>query len=213
MISTLKIGYDTYTLKASLHTFLNYKALFGHDLLDDLSLAEKELKGSHDDKCDGSIIYLQVLYALIEEGNGAEMPFLEWLEQLDTINLPEIVETVTDLITATMKPDKRNRTTASVTDEFASSMTIEEISVMLLETGMNLSDFHDITFGMALNILWEQTRSLRRRRGERVEDPERTYKIMKANLPALTELHDKGKVSDEEYEEYIRKIREWESDS
>lgn len=213
MISTLKIGYDTYTLRASLHTFLNYKALFGHDLLDNLSEAEKELKGSHDDKCDGSIIYLQVLYALIEEGNGAEMPFLEWLEQLDKINLPEIVKAVTSLITSTMKPDKRNRTTASVADEFASSMTIEEISVMLLEAGMNLSDFHDITFGMALNILWEQTRSLRRRRGERVEDPERTYKIMKANLPALTELHDKGKVSDEEYEEYIRKIREWESDS
>lgn len=84
---------------------------------------------------------------------------------------------------------------------------------MLLEAGMNLSDFHDITFGMALNMLWEQTRSLRRRRGERVEDPERTYKIMKANLPALTELHNKGKVSDEEYEEYTRKIREWESDS
>lgn len=214
MTSTLKIGYDTYTLKASLHTFLNYKALFGHDLLDDLSEAEKELEAKeHDNKCDGCIIYLQVLYALIEEGNGAEMPFLEWLEQLDQINLSEIVKAVTGLITSTMKPDRRNRMKTSVTDEFASSMTIEEISIMLLETGMNLSDFHDITFGMALNMLWEHTRSLRRRRGERVEDPERTYKIMKANLPALTELHDKGKVSDEEYEEYTRKIREWESDS
>ena len=212
MTTTIEIG-DTYILKASLHAFLNYKALFGHDLLDDLSLAEKELKGSDDEKCDGSIIYLQVLYALIEEGSGTGKPFLQWLEKIDTINLPDIVQTVTDIITATLKPDRKNRTKESVTDEFASTMTIEEISIMLLETGMNLSDFRDITFGMALNMLWEYNRSLRRRHGERVEDPERTYKIMKANFPALTELHEKGKVSDEEYNRYKNFIEAWESDS
>lgn len=206
---------ETYILKASLHTFLSYKAFFGTELLDDLAQAKKNLDSKeHDDQCDGCLTFMQVLYVLINEGEGIDEPFLDWISNIDSnhINLPEIVSVVSDIYTKTIRPDKKNRSKNSIKDEFASTMTIEEMSDMLLGMGVRISDFHDITFGMAINMLWEHVRSDKRKCGEKVEDLERRYKIMKANLPALTELHDAGKVSDEEYERYRKEIEAWESD-
>ena len=214
MKKSFKINDEWYVLDASLFTFISYKKLFGTDLLNDLEKAEKMLNSGYDERCDGCIIYLQALYVLIAEGNSdPELPlFVDWVAGFNKIKLPEIVKIITDLYTQTTRPDRKNRTANTHIDEFASGMSIEELADMLLEMGVSIADFHDITFGMALNMLWEHSRSLRRRRGEKVEDPERTYKIMKANLPALTELHDAGKISDEEYNGYINRIKLWESD-
>lgn len=82
----------------------------------------------------------------------------------------------------------------------------------LFTVGMTVKDFHDITFGMAMNMLWEKHRSIARASGEQSSDPEKQYRIMKANLPALEELYREGRVSEEKYKAYIRKLEEWESE-
>lgn len=83
---------------------------------------------------------------------------------------------------------------------------------MLLSTGATIRDMHDITYGMAINMLMEKSRLTAAARGKETADPEKQYNIMKANLPALERMHKEGKVSDERYYAYIRSLEEWESD-
>lgn len=83
---------------------------------------------------------------------------------------------------------------------------------MLLSTGATIRDMHDITYGMAINMLMEKSRLTAAAGGKETADPEKQYNIMKANLPALERLHKEGKVSDERYNAYIRSLEEWESD-
>lgn len=83
---------------------------------------------------------------------------------------------------------------------------------MLLSTGATVQDMHDITYGMAINILMEKSRLSAAARGKEASDPEKQYNIMKANLPALEKMHCEGKISDERYNAYIRSLEEWESD-
>ena len=83
---------------------------------------------------------------------------------------------------------------------------------MLLSTGATIRDMHDITYGMAINMLMEKSRLTAAAGGRETADPEKQYNIMKANLPALERLHKEGKVSDERYNAYIRSLEEWESD-
>lgn len=83
---------------------------------------------------------------------------------------------------------------------------------MLLSTGATIRDMHDITYGMAINMLMEKSRLTAAAGGKETADPEKQYIIMKANLPALERMHSEGKVSDERYNAYIRSLEEWESD-
>jgi hypothetical protein len=83
---------------------------------------------------------------------------------------------------------------------------------MLLSTGATIRDMHDITYGMAINMLMEKSRLTAAAGGRETADPEKQYNIMKANLPALERMHKEGKVSDERYNAYIRSLEEWESD-
>lgn len=83
---------------------------------------------------------------------------------------------------------------------------------MLLSTGATIRDMHDITYGMAINMLMEKSRLTAAAGGKETADPEKQYNIMKANLPALERMHKEGKVSDERYNAYIRSLEEWESD-
>ncbi|MCR5143439.1 MAG: hypothetical protein K6C68_13120 [Ruminococcus sp.] len=83
---------------------------------------------------------------------------------------------------------------------------------MLLSTGATIRDLHDITYGMAINMLMEKSRLTAAAGGKETADPEKQYNIMKANLPALERMHKEGKVSDERYNAYIRSLEEWESD-
>ena len=84
--------------------------------------------------------------------------------------------------------------------------------MLLLNAGLTVKDFHDITFGMALNIMWEKKRITAASRGEEQSDPERQYRIMKANLPALEEMFKAGEITKSKYDAYIEKLREWESE-
>lgn len=84
--------------------------------------------------------------------------------------------------------------------------------MLLLNAGLTIRDFHDITFGMALNFMWEKKRTIAASKGEERSDPERQYKIMKANLPALEEMYKAGEIPKSKYDAYIEKLKEWESE-
>lgn len=84
--------------------------------------------------------------------------------------------------------------------------------MLLLNTGLTVNDFHDITFGMALNFMWEKKRITAASRGKEQTDPERQYNIMKANLPALEEMYKAGEIPKSKYDAYIEKLKEWESE-
>lgn len=84
--------------------------------------------------------------------------------------------------------------------------------MLLLNAGLTIRDFHDITFGMALNFMWEKKRITAASRGKEQTDPERQYNIMKANLPALEEMYKAGEIPKSKYDAYIEKLKEWESE-
>lgn len=82
--------------------------------------------------------------------------------------------------------------------------------MLLLNAGLTVGDMHDITFGMAINILAEKNRLTAAMSGKETSDPEKQYNVMKANLPALEAMHKAGRVSDERYIAYVNTLREWE---
>lgn len=84
--------------------------------------------------------------------------------------------------------------------------------MLLLGAGITINDYHDITYGMAINLLWERNRAVKRENGEEIADPEKQYRVMKANLPALEELYKAGRVRKEKYEAYISALERWESE-
>ena len=83
---------------------------------------------------------------------------------------------------------------------------------MLLSTGATIRDMHDITYGMAINMLMEKSRLTAAAGGKETADPEKQYNIMKANLPALEAMYKSGKITEERYKAYINSLKEWEED-
>ena len=77
---------------------------------------------------------------------------------------------------------------------------------------MTINDTHDITYGMAINLLSEKGRLMAAANGEEIPDPEKQYNIKKANLPALEKLYAQGKVSEARFNAYVQSLREWESE-
>ncbi|MBR1724786.1 MAG: hypothetical protein IJ723_07205, partial [Ruminococcus sp.] len=73
-------------------------------------------------------------------------------------------------------------------------MTVEELCVLLLNAGATIRDMHDITYGMAINILAEKNRLMAAISGKETSDPEKQYSIMKANLPALEAMYKSGRI-------------------
>ena len=83
---------------------------------------------------------------------------------------------------------------------------------MLFSVGLSMADFHDITLGFALDILHDKARSIRRANGEQIQDPEHQYKCMKADQPLIEQMHSEGKISDADYQRYMKAIADWEAD-
>jgi hypothetical protein len=78
-------------------------------MLGDLSRADGLLKSKDpDDNIDGRIIYLQALYVLAEEGSGELPPFVDWLSEIESADMPDIIKTVSDIYLSTLKPDRKN---------------------------------------------------------------------------------------------------------
>lgn len=84
--------------------------------------------------------------------------------------------------------------------------------MLLLNAGLTLHDLHDITYGMAINLLAEKNRLTAAISGKEVSDPEKQYSIMKANLPALEAMYKSGRITEERYRAYINSLKEWEND-
>lgn len=82
--------------------------------------------------------------------------------------------------------------------------------MLLLGSGLTLNDLHSITYGMGINFMYAHINSVRRSQGMEVSDPEKQYRIMKANLPAVEEAYRAGDLSRSDYERYIKALEEWE---
>lgn len=67
---------------------------------------------------------------------------------------------------------------------------------------------HDLTCGLALNIVSEYNRL---KNGDDCDDEER-YSILSANREIFEEMHKKGQISDEKYNKYIESLKSWEED-
>lgn len=189
----------TLTLKASLYTFIKYKTEFRRELLYDLASGDYRT-------------YVRVLYVLCCEGMELNESFDEFINSIGEFNIAELVRVVSELYVDCVKVSKRNRTSPAESDEDTSPMPISELCVMLFSVGFSMADFHDITLGFALDVLHEKARSIRRANGEQVQDPERQYRVMKADQPLIEQMHKDGKISDADYQRYMKAITDWEAD-
>lgn len=197
MKQTVEIGGRRYTLCASVYTIVLYRGLFGRELFDDLLSGE-----------DGA--YIRVFYVLACEGGSEIAGFDEWADntKITAEDMANIILSVSQLWTAAAKVSRRNRPQNSGSD--GTPLRCDELCVMLFSAGLTLSDMHSMTLGMALDILHERIRSIRRANGEQVTDPEEQYRIAVGNLPDVRAAYEAGTVSREDYERYIEAIRRWE---
>jgi len=197
MRRTIKIGKTKLTLCASLYTHIAYRAEFGRELLRDL--------------IDGdTVAYLQALYVLACEGTGNLPTFDEWVGTLGRIDIAGIITIVSELYAETAKVSKQNRSANTGGDSLP--LRADELCVMLMSAGLQMSDFHDITLGMALDILHEKVRSIRRANGENIPDPEEQYRIALGNLPDVKAAYEAGGISENDYKRYIDMLKRWEAD-
>lgn len=86
------------------------------------------------------------------------------------------------------------------------------MTALLLMRGLTIADFDRFTYGMLINFAMEYDRIQRRLAGEEVPDEEEQYQKLKAAQPLIQERLEKGEISPEKYEEYMRPIWEWEAD-
>lgn len=96
MVKTIKISGKDYNMKSSAFTPFKYKNDFGTDFLKDISKIEKTYNGMKDLPKEQElemlgefnnilIVYLQIAYTMISEYDPQFKPFMEWLQELDTL--------------------------------------------------------------------------------------------------------------------------------
>lgn len=218
MIRSIEIDGRAVTLKSSVYTWFTYKAGFGAELPEDMARAiaidgqrAKEL----DDVTRAALLgqemrlFLQLLWAFASEGTPGLPPFEAWVQSVESIDITNVIKVITELYTATIKPDRRNRGSGSG-DEDGGSVSTEALADMLLDVGVSIGDMKNITVGQAINIIREHVRRVQRSKGEQVSDPDKQYKQIKE----IVELIESGKVTDydpKEYEELKKALREWEN--
>lgn len=212
-----EIGGRTLTLRATVYTWFAYKSQFGHELGEDLKRAmeldelRKITKGSEGEALFGEEcrLFLQILWAFADAGTPDLPPFDRWLKTISGVDMPSVIENVTELYISTMKPDKRYRVSTGGGDN--TSLTTEELTEMIYSTGADTMALRDLTVGMALNLVHAHINSIRRAKGETVADPEKQYKQLRGILDA----YERGEIPDScidkaELERVRKAVKEWE---
>lgn len=215
MIRSIKIDGRTHTLKSSVYTWFTYKAGFGAELPEDMARAiaidgqrAKEL----DDVTRAALLgqemrlFLQLLWAFASEGTPGLPPFEQWVQGIENIDITNVIKVITELYTATIKPDRRNRGSGNGD---GGTVSTEALADMLLDVGVSIADMKNITVGQAINIIREHVRRVQRSKGEQVSDPDKQYRQIKE----IVELIESGQVTDydpKEFEELKKALREWE---
>lgn len=210
------IGGRTLTLRSTVHTWFNYKAQFGRELAEDIKRAaelDEQRKAAGDvesaklygEECR---LFLQLLWAFADEGTPDLPPFDRWLKTVGGVDMPSVVETVTELYISTMRPDKRYRVLSDGED---AQITTEELAEMIYSSGADTMALKELTVGMALNLTHAHINSMKRAKGETVSDPEKQYRQLRGILDA----YERGEIPPESIDrqelERIRKaVREWE---
>lgn len=210
------IGGRTLTLRSTVHTWFAYKAQFGRELAEDIKRAaelDEQRKAAGDvesaklygEECR---LFLQLLWAFADEGTPDLPPFDKWLKTVGGVDMPSVVETVTELYISTMRPDKRYRV---LSDGEGTQITTEELAEMIYSSGADTMALKELTVGMALNLAHAHINSMKRAKGETVSDPEKQYRQLRGILDA----YERGEIPPESIDrqelERIRKaVREWE---
>jgi uncharacterized membrane protein len=76
--------------------------------------------------------------------------------------------------------------------------------------GLTVHDFHDITMGMAVNMLAARSDMLARRAGIEVNDPEEQYRNLKSSEAEIDELYKRGEIPEDRYRKYKNALAQWE---
>lgn len=222
-----EIGGRRVTLKSSVHTWFLYKGEFGRELSEVISRAialdELRQKESDSEKCAVFLgeeyrLWLSLLWAFAAEGTPDMAPFGDWIQTVGGVDLADVVMTVSELYTSTLKPDRRSSGALSNDDDdddenddkAAGSIITEALVDDLLGLNLTLGDLKDVTIGQAINLINEHIRSVKRSRGEETTDPEERYKALKEAV----ELVESGQVENYDpkaLERAKRKLRKWEN--
>ena len=212
------IGGQTVTLKSTVHTWFVYKAQFGRELPEDMRRAIKlqELRSEESDEVKSAALlgeeyrlFLQLLWAFADEGTEGLPPFEAWLRTIDGVDIADVVKTVAELYTSTMKPDRRNRAINGGEDD-GGMITTEEMAASLLGIGVTVADMKELTVGQAVNLIHAHIRAVKAAHGEEIPDPEKQYRTAKE----IVTMIDSGEITDydkQDYERLKKAVRAWEN--
>lgn len=215
MKKSYEIGGRKLILCPTVHTWFVYKSEFCRELPEDLARAVSldELRSTEPDDVKKSALFgeevrlfLQILWAFAADTTDWLEPFDDWLRTVNSVDIVDVVNTVTQLYYKTLRPDRRNRGNGS---DGESHITAEELAQMLIGIGLALADTKDLTVGQAINLVHASVRAAKAARGEKVSDPDLQYKQLKE----MIELIDSGEITEydkKEYDEIKKRLKEWE---
>lgn len=215
MKKSYEIGGRKLILCPTVHTWFVYKSEFCRELPEDLARAVSldELRNNEPDDVKKSALFgeevrlfLQILWAFAADTTDRLEPFDDWLKTVNSVDIVDVVNTVTQLHYKTLRPDRRNRGNGSDSE---SRITAEELAQMLIGIGCTLTDTKDLTVGQAINLVHASVRAAKMARGEKVSDPDLQYRQLKE----MIELIDSGEITEydkKEYDEIKKRLREWE---
>lgn len=215
MKKSYKIGGKKYILTSTVYSWFVYKDTFGHELEEDMSraIALDKLRTAEQDEVVRSRLFgeecrlfLQILWTFAY--NDELPPFADWLQEIDTVDITDVVNVVSGLYAATHKPDRKNRGIGKG-DGKSGSISAEELAQMLLSLGVTINDMKSLTVGQAINLIYANVRAIKRAKGEKVSDPDLQYRQLKE----MIELIDSGEITEydkKEYNEIKKRLKEWE---
>lgn len=190
------------TFKATGGMFYRYKAQFGRELLDDL---EKAAEG---------VAELDTLYSIIwtlaKTADDSTPPPDVWLDSFEIFPVLDIYHELQDIILGNIKIDACNRTLIDDNSDEGDRMSTEDFVALLSMLGVSIADMDRFTYGMLLNLTHSHARLRRQMAGERVENPQRQYKQLKAIEPLIDERYKNGEIGQKEYLNFKAQIENYE---
>lgn len=110
MERVVTIGGQPYKMKSTAANLLKYKAQFGRDLLEDISIMQGAMKP--DGSFDFSVLDLEVIYnmcwLLLKAADPSLPPPMEWLDTLDSFPLHEAAGAAMQLYVESMGGKSKN---------------------------------------------------------------------------------------------------------
>lgn len=214
MLKTINIDGKQVVFCCNLLTLLIYKSQFNSDFFDDINTIQRWqsriLYGDEKKELEMLDLQYNAIWALAKTADEGIEPPDTWLDSFEEFDAPKIWLNLIDIITSSLKSDKKYSSAASNNERGQFHRNTEELTSVFLQHGLNIADFKYFTIGMALNLIYARTNDIKRSRGEEVSDASDQYRVLKANEADIERMYNNGEITEVKYKAFKDSLKEWE---